>query len=736
VTDTLLKATLRVVPCVVALAAAAPLRAQAPHVVPRLTGPITLDGRSDEPAWQEVAPLPAVMMQPTAGAEPSERTEFRVAHDGEFLYVAGRMYDSDVRGIRATSLRRDDGSLSNDWLCINLDTFRDGENMLGFGVNPAGGRTDVAFSGDGATSNFNWNTFWDARTARDAQGWYAEIRIPLSSLRFDVRDGSVAMGMTVWRNIARKNEIVSWPGIDARWGMTSVFKASLAGVVVMEGVARRNPVYATPYLLGGGARRNIAQAALPIRAEDTFAREGGLDLKYSPAPSITVDVTVNTDFAQVEADDQQVNLTRFSLFFPEKRLFFQERSAVFQLGLGGSDQLFYSRRIGLAAGEPVRIYGGVRTVGRVGEWDVALLDMHTESGAPDVTENAGVVRLRRRVLNDVSYAGGLLTTRITSTGAVDLAGGADATLRVRGQNYLTAVLAATDNDVDADTLDARDRAFARLAWERRGNFGLLYDAQVVHAGGGFRPALGFLGRGDHARAAGRLGYGWRMPAGSRMLRHSATLSGGAWHRYALDRIETAELAAEWYGETRTGHSLTLAASRREEHLTGSFSIGSGIAVPAGTYRFAGGRVAYSPAQTGLLRTSAAVEAGRFYDGRRITTSISPTWNPSRHLQLTGTWQFNAIDFEERGQRYRAHVARIRPQLMVSDQLSGVAFVQFNSATDAVVVNVRARYTPRDGNDLYVVYNHGLNTDRFAYEPVRPLTDNRTLLVKYSHTLQF
>jgi hypothetical protein len=711
-----------------------------PYRVQRLSAPIQLDGRSDEPAWQAIEPLPVVSSFPDAGAEPSERTEFRLAYDDDYLYVAGRLYDRDPSGIRATSLSRDDGSFTNDWFTINLDTFRDRESMVVIGVSPAGVRTDAVFSRDGASSNFTWNAFWDARAVVDHDGWHAEIRIPLSSLRFEERDGVVIMGVGIWRRIARRNEMVTWPAIDERWGMMGIFKASQLAELVLEGVRRSNPVYVTPYVLGGGSRTHaLDDARMAWQPSSDFTREAGLDVKYSPTSNFTIDLTANTDFAQVEADDQQVNLTRFSLFFPEKRLFFQERASIFEYGLGGSDRLFYSRRIGLENGVPVRIYGGGRGVGRIGAWDFGVLDMHTATADAGTSLNAGVLRLRRRVLNDNSYAGGIVTSRIDSRGTTQLAAGADALLRVLARDYV-ALAAATSSAASAapggpgvPDVAGGDRLFARLHWERRGSYGLLYDAELAHIGAQFLPALGFLARRDHLRGSGRIAYGVRMPEHSPLLHHFVTVTAGAYRRYADGALESGDATMQWTVGGRSGRELTLSAVARHEDLLQPFRIAGDLLVPAGKHDFATGRVSYAPAQAALVRLSVSAEAGTFFDGRRAALSLSPTWLASRHLQLAGTWQVNRLDFAARDERLTTHVARVRSQVMVSSTLSGVAFAQFNSTADAVVLNARVRWNPREGRDLYLVLNQGMNTDRFDYAPVRPLTDSRTLLVKYSHT---
>jgi hypothetical protein len=626
--------------------AAAPAAAQQPYPVPRLAGPVQIDGRVDEPAWLEIEPLPVVSSSPTFGVAPSERTEFRIAHDDEYLYVSGRLYDSEPAGIRATSMRRDEGSFANDWFVINLDPYRDRENTLVFGTNPAGALTDVVFFGDGAANNFGWNTFWDARVTRDDDGWYAEMRIPFSSLRFEVQDDAVVMGVTIWRRIARKNEMISWPGIPHDWGTFSIFKASQMTEMVLHGVQRSNPVYVTPYALAGAARaQRLDSAGGLYRADDRTSIESGLDIKYSPTTNLALDFTFNTDFAQVEADDQQVNLTRFSLFFPERRLFFQERAALFDFDLGGNDRLFYSRTIGLVAREPTRIYGGVRAVARPGEWDIGLLDMQTAATTTTNSENTGVVRVRRRLLNQNSYLGGMVTSRIDTDGARSLSAGADAIVRVLGQDYLTLAVAATDADSVQES--GADRLLARATWERRGIYGLTYGMDGAWVGASFVPSLGFQARRDHVRGTARARYGLRMPDSSPLLRHSIGAELSAYRRNTDHRIESGEAVAEWIVETRSGHVVTLTGRGHYEDLPESFDVAGDVSVPAGLHRFATARLNIARASTGLLLVNGYAEAGGFFDGRRFSLSVTPTWSPLTRLQLSGAYQVNRLDFDTR-----------------------------------------------------------------------------------------
>jgi hypothetical protein len=395
--------------------------------------------------------------------------------------------------------------------------------------------------------------------------------------------------------------------------------------------------------------------------------------------------------------------------------------------------------------------------------------MNLQTAASGITgsENSGVVRMRRQVLNPDSYVGVLATSRIESGGSRSLAGGTDALVHLGGADYLSVAVAASALQeagagvgtgpgagtapgtltVAADPANAPERLFARARWERRGNYGLGVDAEVAHVGAAFQPTLGFLARRDHLRTTGTVGWGWQMPEGSALLRQQVKAGFQAYRRYDDGALESGEFTPTWFVEALDGRTLTVTGAIRHEDLVRGFSLGPDLSVPEGRYRYGSARIAYAPSTANPLRLGASAEVGGFYDGTLVSASLTPTWNASRHLEVSGAWQVNRIAFpergqdrgqgwdQERGQERVTHVGRLRTVLMLNTRLSGVALVQLNTATDAVLVNLRLRYNPREGNDLYVVYNHGLVTDRFGYDPARPLTDNQTLLIKYSHTLR-
>ena len=715
---------------------------ESPYFVPRIEGSIVLDGSVDEPAWEAIEPLPVFVHVPTFGAEPSERTEFRIAYDAEYLYFSCQAYDSDPGGIRTFSLQRDERSFRSDFCSIYLDTLNDEENSLSFKTSPSGNRSDSQRWNDAEQSDNSWDAFWDVAVSRDEQGWYAELRIPFSSVLFQAIDGQVVMGVSMLRNISRKNELHVYPAIPPDLGNLAYAKPSQMRKIIFKGIEPQgSPAYLTPYALAGGGHAH-ALDSLGTRYDRSTdrVREAGLDLRYGLTSNLTLDVTANTDFAQVEADDQQVNLTRFSLFFPEKRRFFQERASNFEYSLGGEDRLFHSRTVGLAGGRPVRIYGGGRLVGRVGEWDVGVLNLQTAESESLPSENLGVARLRRRVLNPNSYVGGILTSRLGSGGHKNIVYGADAIFRLAGNDYLVLNWAQSFDDQEQSTpgesISLFDRGLLRLNWERRGADGLTYALDLTRVGEIFDPGMGFLRRKDYSRGQANLGYGWRPGPGARLFTYTFQFDGLLFRRNDDGTVETVEVGSQAVFVTWDQHQITLSVPFRYENLKSAFSLPKGTSVPAGIHRFVAARLQYGAPRGDRFRTSVIVEGGQFFDGWQASVSVGPIWDASVHLNLAANYRVDHVTFPDRDQSFTAHVVRLRTQVNVSTRTSAVGFIQYSNTENAVIANLRFRYNPREGIDLYIVWNEGLVTDRASFDPVRPFSDERTILVKYSHTLQF
>ncbi len=716
--------------------------AQDPVYLSRLEGPIELDGVLDEPAWQTLEPLPLTMHTPTYGGELSERTEVRIGYDDEYLYVGGHLYDSDPSGIRENSLYRDRWS-GDDTFGFILDTFNDKENGLWFLTNPAGVRFDQTVTADATSGTFgtypfenSWNTYWDVAVTRSDEGWFAEFRVPYSSLGFQDVDGRVEMGLIVSRYISRRSERQLYPAIRPNWAYAYA-KPSQAQTVVLENVSSRKPLYVTPYALAGLSQESqLPEGAGRYDLQNDTQQEVGLDVKYNLRNNLTLDVTVNTDFAQVEADDQQVNLTRFSLFFPEKRQFFQERAGTFAFRTGMVDRLFHSREIGLHEGEPVRLLGGGRLVGRMGGWDLGLMNLQTGESDALSSENFGVLRLRRQLFNPFSYAGTMVTSRFGTDGSYNVVYAADGILRLTGDEYLTLQWAQSFDDrvADATGFNFGRAALFRAHWERRTQQGLFYLGQVNYIGGDFVPGLGFVQRTGATLVETRLGYGW-IPGAESPFRTITPnfLSSQLWLRNGDGSIESASVGSWFNYELKNGGSGWIGLEANIEDLDEPLSLPDDVVVPVDRYEFWTLNTSYRHTRSSLLSFTTKVEVGTFYDGWRVNYTLAPTWNVSRYLELGADYQIAWATFPDLDQDFVVHVPRVKVQLALDTKLSANAFVQYNTETDLITPNVRIRYNFREGNDLWLVYNEGLNTDRGVVDPRLPLTDTRTVLLKYTYT---
>jgi len=708
-----------------------------PVIISRLDGKIELDGRSDEEAWKDIHSLPVVMQSPVFGAPPSEKTEVFLGYNDDFFYVAGRLYDSEPDKIQAPSKKRDSMNPSNDWFGIIIDTFNDNENALGFFTTPAGLRFDATVYNDAQGEfpvNLSWNTFWDVATFRNEEGWFVEMRIPFSSLRFQDDKGNVVMGLISWRYIARKNEVNIFPAISQKWGNWAGWKPSKAQDIVLEEVSGRKPFQIAPNAIGGfGRSYDLNDAETEYIRSDEVLGDIGLDVKVGLASNLTLDVTFNTDFAQVEADDQQVNLTRFSLFFPEKRIFFQERSSTFDFNLGGPNTLFYSRRIGIYDGQEVPIYGGVRLVGRLGAWDLGILDMQTAPIEDLPSENFGVVRIRRRIFNPYSYMGGIVASRIGVDGTYNIAFGLDGIFRVFGDDYLSFNLAQTLETEEENRLFSLDSSKLKLTWERRTLEGLGYNLDFSRAGESYNPGMGFEMREDYMRFGNRILYGWIPDEEARLLNHQIFMDGYAFVRNSDGQFESVEIGPGWVFNTKSGYGGQVGVKYYFEDVLEEFDFSDDVSVPTGRYSFYGLTGFYSTPYGNYLHTGFNFDAGSFYDGWRVSLGVTPRWNISSSLEVQGMYQINWVEFPDRGETFLAHIARLRVLTMLSTKLTISALLQYNSAADAVIANIRLRFNPREGNDLYLVYNEGINIDRYRELPVLPRISGRAVMIKYTYT---
>ena len=711
-------------------------------VIGKMNSTIVFDGIPDEEAWDALQPFPMISHMPVFGNTPSEQSVIRIGYDEQFVYVGGLLYVSDPSYIRAVGKKRDMETMSSDFFMLSCDTYNDKENSLLFATNPLGLRWDAAVSNDGTMNmdkmpvNMDWNTFWEVKTSYDDKGWYFEMQIPISSLRFQDIDGETTMGISVFRWIPAKNEGDIYPAISNEWGQTSHLKPSLYQEVVFEDLSPKKPLYITPYILTSFEQENtLNEGETAYEYGQDFKFEPGLDVKYGINPNTVLDLTVNTDFAQVEADDQQFNLTRFSLFFPEKRKFFLERSSIFDFAMGGQNNLFYSRRIGLYEGEPVRIWGGARLNSRINDWDIGILNLQTASFEDLPSENFGAFRVKKRAFNENSYLGGMLTTRLGVDGSYNIGYGLDGVVRVFGDDYLTIRIAQTLQDSAENNPLSMNPSSITVDWERRKQEGLSYSAGLTYSGTDFNPGIGFEMIDDFIATAPELRYTWISPEESWLQSHYLSFFNYVFFRLPGYSLMMYNLQPTWSFSSKNSWMGSASLVYRIDQLVEDFELADPVIVPVGRYQYLSTELMLMTPGSSSFYAIFMFEGGGYFDGYSISPSVQPKWNLGASVELGGIYRIDFIRFPERNQSLTNHIAGLRALYMISTKLSLSAFVQYNSAINKVLSNVRFRYNPREGNDLYVVFNEGRNTWLEREVPHLPAYDQRNITVKYTYTFE-
>jgi len=721
-------------------------RSQEPVKIKRLKAAIEFDGIPDEPAWKSLDMYPLTMHRPNFGNQPSELSDVRVGYDDEFLWVGASLYMKDASQIYAATKKRDEMLFDFDAFGVVLDSYNDNENALAFYTAPTGLRTDYTIANDAAGGmgpggpggmNISWDTFWDVKTTRDDKGWYVEMRIPFSSLKFKPENDVATMGLIITRNISANNETDSYPPIDPKYGFTATMKPSQARKVEIEGARPTRPVYISPYAIAG-----YSQEYEPNEEGTGYTKENypeynvGLDVKYNINSNLTLDLTANTDFAQVEADDQQVNLTRYSLFFPEKRKFFQERSSLFDFSLGGrADNLFYSRNIGLVDGQQIRIYGGARLTGRLGKWDLGLLDMQTAAHEEIAGENFGVIRTRRQVINPNSYVGGIFTSRVGMDGRQNFSYGLDGIFRLFGDDYLNVKWAQSyDTDVDGK-LGSLDPSFILLNWERRSEEGFAYNLDYTYAGNKFNPGIGFIMRPGVQGGMARMLYGWIPGEESKLFNYNVNVRFNRYMRIEDGGLESMELSPGFEINTKTNIHAEISTETAWEGVLYDFNLSDSIMIHAGDYTFTALELRIGTSEAKRISLRGDANLGQFYDGYRYGFETELNLNFSSSFILSPGYEFNHLTFPDRetNNMLNIHAINLRGQIMISTKLSANFLVQYVNTEDDFLGNFRIRYNPREGNDFYLVYN-----DNRCFIDRREIAGHppyhaRTIMLKYTHT---
>ena len=710
-----------------------------------------IDGRLDDATWRGLIALTGfVQSEPSEGQPVSQRTEVRMAQDGEAIYIAAWLYDTDASGIVFGQTLRDASLNESDAFVVVLDTYLDRQNGFVFGTSPAGIEYDGQVAGEGQAGgpgggrqqrgstggfNLNWDGSWEVATSTDGEGWYAEMRIPFSTLRYG-SNGTQDWGVNFERKIRRNSEEAMWAPIPRQYDL---YRISMAGTVAVDAPARRT-FTVSPYVLADGFKDY--QVGSP---EVDYGRQVGGDAKIGLNQSMTLDLTVNTDFAQVEVDDQQVNLTRFSLFFPEKRAFFLENAGTFAVGTSQNAELFFSRRIGLSGGQEVPIQAGARLSGKVGDFQIGLLNIQTgdvfevdedtgleEQLAP--SNNFGVVRAYKEMGNRTQL-GAILVSRLNTSDTDDynMTYGVDGRLGIGEALTLDGWAGLTTTPLEAGEADTR-AGFnnGEYGFEGTGTY-ITRDWQITtgyrQIGEDFNPEVGFVNRRAYRQVT------------ARVMRHIRT-EGTPWFREFRPHISYNQFfTLGGFSENYLVHFDSHFAFENGAffqfpgfNLTGEgleepFEIRDGIVIPAGSYNNAEWSFRYNTNRGAPLSISGGWTVGSFYTGTRFTPNANIAYRYGD--KIAATLRLNYFDVRLDEGSFKTAVVGMNASYSFTPRIYLQANVQYNDDTEDVGTNIRLGWLDTAGTGLFIVWNDTNHHGMFERTGILAGPKQRQLVIKYS-----
>ena len=707
----------------------------------RLAAPIDIDGRLDEPVYTEVPPLDGFIQSiPDEGEPATELTEAWVMFDDENVYVSARMHDSAPESEWVANEMRRDLIRTNDNFGLIFDTYYDRRNGYFFYVNPLGAFSDIQVTNEGSP-NFDWNPVWDVRSGRFDGGWTVEMRFPFKSLRY--RPGtSQVWGLQLRRMIRRRNETAQLTLIPraaaGNLGSNAILRLSRAATLVgLEAPRPGINIDVKPYGIAGlTTDRSVAPSV-----ENHLDGDGGVDLKWAVTQNLAADFTYNTDFAQVEVDEQQVNLTRYSLVFPEKREFFLESRGIFNFpagtasggGFGGgaaTPQLFFSRRIGLQGGQPVPILGGGRLTGKLGPFDIGVLDIQTDD-LGDVgarSTNFSALRLRADVLSR-SNLGMIFTRRSRSLVADGWSHtyGADAAFSFLDDVYLSGYYALmhTPELTDADARIGQSYQ-ARLSYD-----GDIQGFAASHllVEDDFNPEVGLVRRSGFRQSQGSLRFSPRP--GISWIRQVTLEGNGLYLENARQGyVETRELGGSLGIEFENSDQINVGYTDSYENLIVDEQI-TGATVPAGRYSFQTVEGSYTFGPQRFFSGSLSGRHGTFFGGHLTSAGFNRgRIEVLRQLSIEPSVSFNWVRLP--GQSFNTTLAATRVSYSFSPRMFFSTLVQYNSSADSFSANARLRWEYAPGSEIFLVYTE----ERDTYDWQRfPGLVNRGLVIKATRLLR-
>ena len=696
---------------------------RAPH-------PPTIDAVLDEPFWHEIEPVTDFRQRvPVDGAPSSERTELRVAFDDNNLYFAVVLHDSDPDGIRRSILHREGRIDQDDNIRIGLDTYNDKRNAYIFEINPFGTQGDALITDESMTlSDWWWEGVYESEGRVTDDGWIVEAAVPFTTIRFADSEAP-EMGILVERTIRRKNEMVYFPhiGQEFRQGLTQVSQyATLTG---LEGLRRGRYMEMKPFAIAG---RSVIGATGTTGRETETLNDLGLDFKYSITSNLTLDATLNPDFAQVEADNVQINLTRFSLFFPEKREFFLERAGLFDFGDAEETQVSFSRRIGITND----IVGGGRLTGQAGPVSVGALSLYTgdATGPGGLTVPGGlnsVLRLRADPFPRTTV-GGILTSLDTDAWTSRVVGG-DAQIRFGGSSFVQGWVARSSGRADGSPSSSAVTATAASVEADLRNSLMSAGAGLTRIPGNFNPALGFVRRRDMRRAAGSLAVFPRFER-SRWARQLLAVAYGE-HIAGLDGVKQSTVLLSRNMLTfQTGDRAVITLRRRSEALQRPVRI-QGRELAAVDYAFSRAELRLNTNDSRRLSGRGGFSVGQFWGGTRTELSGGLMWKTGPHLTVSGDYTWNDVSLPVGDGDFTTRLVGVTVLGAVSRSLFANALIQYDDVSNVLQANVRINWIHTPGSDLFVVFDTGYLTGDLL-DPRTERWQRRTGVVKVTYLKAF
>ncbi|MDA2933243.1 carbohydrate binding family 9 domain-containing protein [Acidobacteria bacterium AH-259-D05] len=687
-----------------------------------------VDGILDEPLWEQAAPLSGFQQKdPDEGAPSSEGTAVHIVYNSEAIYFGFRCDDSQPGEIIATERRRDEDLTKDDSVAIILDTFNDSRNGFLFRTNSLGAQYDALLTDEGLDINVSWDEKWEAAANRTGSGWTAEVMIPFKSLRMG-QEKEMVWGLEIERLIRRKNESVYWNTYNRNFKFEDVSQAGvLAG---LENIAQGLRWRIKPFGLAGFEQVPDGRGGTKT---DNLSDIGLELVKYRPTPSLTLDVTANTDFAQTEVDNLVTNITRFPLFFPEKREFFLEGAGIFEFGVGldfrqqRSFELFFSRRIGLSPeGDVIPIIAGAKFTGRIGPYTLGVIDMQTESELGLKGSNFGVFRIKRDLF-ERSSVGAMFTNRQSSiVEDHNRVFGIDGNFVFADNLKIQAFLAKTETpDLPKDDWSA----FGRVVWDS--DF-LLWGAEYLLVQRNFNPEIGFIPRRDQRKTS--LQFGVRPRPESDLIRQWII-------RARMDFTQNQDGKQEsmqyhfFTVETlfETGDRIMIDFHRNFERLFKPFAIRPDITIPTGTYRSSDfllimdGAPHRSFAGSEMIRFS--YQWG-FFDGTFLELIVQPQIKLSEAFSVDLVYTLNDVDLPFGD--FTSQVVNVRANYAFSNKWLTSTTVQYSNLDSFVNYRFRLNYIYRPGDDIFLIYNEGRNTDDLRGEGLL----GRSIMLKWTYSFDF